>query len=466
MRVTDLPQDDSPFPVPGSPGPSARLRLWQRIMLALMIVGYAGFYLCRSHFSVAKPLLIQEFHGHGLDKAVLGDIAFYGTLAYAFGKFINGSLTDFLGGKRMFLVGMGGAVLFSVLFGLSGTVPLFTLAWMMNRLIQSTGWVGITKMTARWFSFATYGSAMGLISLSYLFGDFLSRQFLGQLIEWHFGWRQVFLIAAGVLFCIFVVTLVVLKESPREVGAEEPEANPENLFGSGGQKERPQGLADLLLPLVRSPRFWLVCILSFGFTVLRETFNDWTPTYLNEIGHMSVADAGKASSYFPLFGGLSVLFCGWLSDRLGHNGRAALIFIGLALVIPALYVLSVSTPGSQLSSILILGGIGFVTLGPYAFLAGAISLDFGGKKGSATAAGWIDGIGYIGGSVIAGKTIGSIAEKQGWHPAFYLLTIIAICSTVAAGLYWLLQAAAGRRIDASREIAIGDPEVVVPDETG
>jgi OPA family glycerol-3-phosphate transporter-like MFS transporter len=335
---------------------------------------------------------------------------------------------------------MAGAIFFSVFFGQSGTVPLFTLAWMGNRLLQSMGWTSIAKITSRWFSFSTYGAVMGFISLSYLFGDFLSRQLLSQLIAWHLGWRQVFFAAAGVLASIFLVTVLLLKESPQAVGAEEPPANPDNLFGVEGNSARPLGLADLLLPLLRSPRFWLVCVLSFGFTVLRETFNDWTPTYLTEVGHMSVADAGKASSYFPLFGGISVLFCGWLSDRLGRAGRAAIIFCGLAMVIPALYALSAIKPGSQLTAILMLGGIGFVTLGPYAFLAGALSLDFGGKKGSATAAGWIDGIGYIGGSLIAGKTIGKIAETQGWRPAFLLLTMIAIGSSVAAGLYWLLQA--------------------------
>ena len=97
--------------------------------------------------------------------------------------------------------GMAGAVLFSVLFGLSGTIPLFTLAWMGNRLIQSAGWVGMTKMTSRWFPFTAFGATMGFISLSYLFGDFLSRQFLSQLIAWHFGWRQLFFAAAGVLAC-------------------------------------------------------------------------------------------------------------------------------------------------------------------------------------------------------------------------------------------------------------------------
>ncbi len=442
--VVELSAKESASGTPPSSGAN-RLLLWQRITLALMIVGYAGFYLCRSDFALAKPELLREFHGRGLDKAVLGKMASFGTLAYAIGKFFNGSFADFLGGKRMFLVGMGGAVLFTVMFGLSGTVPLFTLAWILNRLVQSTGWVGMTKMASRWFSFSAYGSAMALISLSYLFGDFVSRQFLSQLIAWHFGWRQLFMVAAAVLSIIFIVTLLLLRESPREVDAPEPNANPDNLYGSSGQDESPKGLGDLLLPLLSSPRFWLVCALSFGFTVMRETFNDWTPTYLTEIAKMSAADAGKASSYFPLFGGLSVLFCGWLSDRLGPSGRAAIIFVGLLLVIPALYGLSAFNPGSQLTSILILGGIGFVTLGPYAFLGGAISLDFGGKKGSATAAGWIDGVGYIGGSIIAGQTIGTIAETHGWKPAFQLLTVIAVVSCLAAGIYWFMQARAGRR---------------------
>ena len=266
--------------IPGVTPSRAKLELWQRITLALLVTGYAGYYLCRSHFAVAKPLLLHEFHGQGLDKAVLGDIAFCGTLAYAAGKFANGSIADFVGGRRMFLTGMAGAILFSVLFGLSGTVPLFMFAWVGNRLLQSMGWVGTTRLTARRFPFSTYGTAMGILSLSYLFGDFLSRQFLSQLIAWHFGWRHLFFAAAGVLACIFIVTALLLKESPTVIGAPEPP--PDNLFGTEGQSVRPHGMADLLLPLLRSPRFWLVCILSFGFTVLRETFNDWTPTYLTK----------------------------------------------------------------------------------------------------------------------------------------------------------------------------------------
>ena len=40
---------------------------------------------------------------------------------------------------------------------------------------------------------------MGVISLSFLFGDALARSFMGCLIDAGLGWRGVFWVAAGVL---------------------------------------------------------------------------------------------------------------------------------------------------------------------------------------------------------------------------------------------------------------------------
>jgi OPA family glycerol-3-phosphate transporter-like MFS transporter len=283
---------------------------------------------------------------------------------------------------------------------------------------------------------------MGLISLSYLFGDFLSRLFLGTLIRkdgLHLGWRAVFFVAAAVLGVIFLVTLFLLKESPKDVGADEPHANPENVYGKQGDEAAKENLLALLRPLLVSPTFWVVCVLSFGFTMLRETFNDWIPTYLHEVVKMEEGAAGQASSLFPLFGGLSVLLAGFLSDRIGRTGRAAIIFGGLILTTPAIFALAhVDFHGSQTLPVVVLGGIAFVMLGPYSFLAGAIGLDFGGKRGGATACGWIDGIGYIGG-MMAGNMIGGIAEHQGWSAAFVTLTIVAALTCIAATVYLYLQ---------------------------
>jgi sugar phosphate permease len=44
---------------------------------------------------------------------------------------------------------MAGSILFTILFGLGGGIPLFTLAWIGNRLVQSMGWAGMIKITSR-----------------------------------------------------------------------------------------------------------------------------------------------------------------------------------------------------------------------------------------------------------------------------------------------------------------------------
>jgi sugar phosphate permease len=165
---------------------STRLLRWQVLTVSLMVIGYSGYYLCRSNFSVALPMIIQELGSRGVPadmaKIRLGFIASLGVLAYAIGKFVSGGLSDFLGGRRTFLGGMAGSVLFTVVFALSGGIPLFTLAWTGNRLVQSLGWVGMVKISSRWFSFSSYGTVMGIVSLSFLFGDAAARQFLAVLI--------------------------------------------------------------------------------------------------------------------------------------------------------------------------------------------------------------------------------------------------------------------------------------------
>ena len=120
-------------------------------------------------------LLIAELHGRGMEtgaaQLAIGAIASYGVLAYAIGKFLSGGLADRFGGKRNFLFGMGGSILFTLVFASSGALPVFTLAWMGNRLVQSLGWAGAVKIVSRWFSHRRYGAVMGIMSLSFLFGD-------------------------------------------------------------------------------------------------------------------------------------------------------------------------------------------------------------------------------------------------------------------------------------------------------
>ncbi len=130
-----------------------------------------------------------------------------------------------------------------------------------------------------------------------------------------------------------------------------------------------------------------------------------------------------------------MLLSGFLSDRLGRHGRAAIILFGLLLTTITLVVIaSANFRGSQLWPVVLVTLVAFVLIGPYSYLAGAISLDFGGKQGSATASGLIDGVGYLGG-VLAGNAVAGISVMWGWTGAFTALAGIAVLSSLVAGLY-------------------------------
>jgi OPA family glycerol-3-phosphate transporter-like MFS transporter len=409
-----------------------------------MVVGYSGCYLCRSNFSVMLTSIADELVAAGLSPELarirLGQVATVGVLAYTVGKFVTGSIADFLGGRRNVLFGMFGSVLFTILFAVSGGLPLFTLAWFGNRAVQSLCWTGMVKITGRWFSYSTYGTAMGVISLSYLFGDAAARWFMSLLIELGLGWRDVFWAAAGVLLLLTIANWLWLKESPRDIGFEEPIANPLNVYGeTTAEDDPPTSLRSLLVPLLTSPEFIVVCLLSLGLTLLRETFNLWTPTYFTEVVGSSPSQAAAQSAWFPLLGGASVLLAGWIGDRLGPTGRAAVILTGSALAGIVMWALaSFDFTGSTIAAVALVALVGFLMLGPYSYLAGAISLDLGGKRGAATACGIIDGVGYLGG-MLAGDSVARLSVAYGWTGAFRALACVAALTSVAAAVFLTIQ---------------------------
>src|SRR5277367_2066135 len=304
-------------------GAARSLRLRQILVVFLLFGGYAALYFCRADLAVATPMLVEELGKHGVSHADaivrMGSIASFGVLAYALGKLFLGGLGDFWGGRVSFLIGLGGATAFTLMFASGLSLPLFTIAWIGNRLTQSIAWAGLIKVTSRWFDYSSYGMIIGILSISYLFGDAAARQWMGMLIEHGFGWRVLFYFAAAVVALLLVLNFFFLRESRLDAGFVEAKPNPLNLFAAS--ESRPQSLSELLLPLIRSRAFLLVCLLSLGCTIIRESFNFWTPSYLREYLGYSTSSAARMSAVFPGVGAVSVLATGWLSDRLGVNGR-------------------------------------------------------------------------------------------------------------------------------------------------
>ncbi|CAN0311652.1 unnamed protein product [Phaeothamnion confervicola] len=88
----------------------------------------------------------------------------------------------------------------------------------------------------------------------------------------------------------------------------------------------------------------------------------------------------------------------------------------------------------QFFPVILTCAVALLLLGPYCFLGGAISMELGGSKGSATAAGLVDAAGYIGGT-LSGVAVGAMAQKWGWGGAFTTLAAFSLMVCLASAAY-------------------------------
>lgn len=412
--------------------------IWHILTFGLLLVGYMGYYLCRTNWAVITPLILQEYDLMQMTKAHIQWIGSVGIAMYMIGKVVNGVIGDFAGGKIMFVAGMASSVIATLFMGFATGFTVLLVGWAANRLAQSMGWGAIVKTTALWFSHWQYGRIMGFLSLSFLFGDSLARVLLGELIEQGVGWRGIVFYSAAILSGIALLTWWFMPHHPRRYRIAPAVENPRNLFRghTGSDDEQPHHLWDLLRPYLGSRAFWLVAIMSFGLTGMREIINQWSATYLNEVTNLSAANAARYSALFSFVGGISAVLAGILTDRFTHGKKGAMILWAMvALMLVFLFFFLLGENAGIRMTLVGLSVIGFLLIGPYTFLAGAIVLDLGGKRGTATGVGLVDGIGYLG-ALVTGIVAGILITGISWHYVFLLLTLLSLLTATAAWLYW------------------------------
>jgi len=119
---------------------------------AVLIVVYGGFYLLRTNFKAAQPLLKEQA---GLSTAELGTIGFAFSLTYGFGGLILGFLCDGRNTKRIlgFLLVSAGVVsvlVGGVLLSVNHPMGIMVLLWSLNGLAQAPGGPCCNSTMNRW----------------------------------------------------------------------------------------------------------------------------------------------------------------------------------------------------------------------------------------------------------------------------------------------------------------------------
>ena len=157
--------------------------------------------------------------------------------------------------------------------------------------------------------------------------------------------------------------------------------------------------------------------------VRRSTIDSWYPKYFKELylpaGMQSVASflPYQATVWGIALCGIAGGFAfGIASDRVFGGRRAPVITFGFAGMITFLLMFALSDylglgpwPGAICLSLL-----SFFVNGAHGMIGGALSMDFGGRKAAATAAGLFDGMQYLASSFV-GIGMGWMLDHWGWH---------------------------------------------------
>jgi OPA family glycerol-3-phosphate transporter-like MFS transporter len=215
----------------------------------------------------------------------------------------------------------------------------------------------------------------------------------------------------------FLVNLKWMQNSPKEAGLEEFDTGDDVDMGG----DRPS-VREIIAKVFASRAMWMIALgsMMIGF-VRRSVVDAWWPKYFVDFHG---ADKTMFATYLPyliatwgiaLAGIAGGFVFGIASDRRFGGRRAPVIafgFIGMAIVL-AFFTLSDHLNLGPIIAACCLVLLSFCVNGAHGMIGGAASMDFGGKKAAATAAGLFDGMQYLAGAFV-GMGVGYITANWGW----------------------------------------------------
>jgi len=389
-----------------------------------LIIGflYALFYMSRYNFSSIAPSLLKQFHWV---KSDLGIFEMIMPLVYGLSVVFNGPIADRVGGKKAFLFGATGAVLMNFLFGLSAfygpSMSKETLKWTLaaiwgaNGYFQSFGALSIVKINAQWFHIRERGTFAAIFGVLIRFGLILAFSGVPIVIRympWYWGfWAPAILVAA-----IALATFMFVKDTPLQAGYSGMDTGE-----ADGADETRVKVTDVLRKVFASPTMWVIAVgsMMIGF-VRRSVVDAWWPVYLKEVHHVASGTAWtrQITAWGIALAGIAGGFAfGISSDRVFKGRRAPVVvigFLGMALTL-AVFWLGDAVAMSTWFGVTCLVTLSFFVNGAHGMIGGAASMDFGGRKAAASAAGLFDGMQYLAGAFV-GLAVGYITQgANGWQ---------------------------------------------------
>ena len=374
-------------------------------------LGYGVFYTCRLSLSVAKKPMLEA---GVLDVAQMGKVGFVLLFVYAFGKFINGFLSDRSNIRRFISSALLASAVVNLLFGFNNTFWAFLILWGLNGWFQSIGSAPCVVSLCQLFSNRERGSYYGLWAASHSIGEgitFVGTAALVAVLGWRWGFIGPGLLALGVALILFKT----LRDRPQTYGL--PHVSEYKEDDSAGPPMK-GSVGALQLEVIKSPVIWILGLSSASMYMARYAMNNWGIFYLQEAKGYGLVEAGGILAFYPILGLFGASLCGIISDRLFSSRRNIPTLLYGLLLIGSMSLFFYGPSGQRWLDILSVSLFGFAIGGLIVFLAGLTVLDAFSKRAAGAVKGILGLFSYLGAAAqdwISGSLIqaGHFVDAQG-----------------------------------------------------
>lgn len=400
---------------------------------------YALLYMGRYNLTVSKNAL-----GDLMTKADFGLIFGVGAVVYALSFLINGPLVDRIGGRKGILIAALGAGSMNLAMGIylkhvlsspnpssANLVLVFSILYGANMYFQSYGAVSIVKVNAHWFHVNERGTFSGIFGIMISSGIFLAFDVTSRILksplvagkgfEGGDALWWAFLTPALLLFLFFVVEFFVLRDTPGKAGFKNFDTGDAS---SGEDIEEKVPPFQLIKKILTNPVILTIAGIEFCTGILRNGVMHWYPIYAKEQLLLGL----KGGWAFTLDNwGLILMFAGILggniagivSDKIFQSRRApSAAFLYGILTISVIVMIPSLNNGWILAVLIFVMSISVI--GTHGLLSGTATMDFGGRKGAATAVGVIDGFVYLG-TAVQSFSLGFLTSKNWSYWPLFLI---------------------------------------------
>lgn len=415
---------------------------WEMRMVISMCLGYGLLMLCRTVVGVAGPAMLAD-PALSLDTASFGAILGWGTAGNLSGKLTTGVLADKLGGTMVFIWAVGLAAVATFIFGtLSSNLAFFAL-YFLTVFAKSAGWPSMANIIRDSFEKTKHGGVWGLIATSSRVSSVVTTLLVSSLLL-VMSWRGLFFMTGALALVGATLLPKYLRDSLKSSEGDASASVTAESLSTGSKEHSLNGVAtrSAILIFISNPRFWLISLGVSSLAVLFE-FQVFIPIYLSETFSLMPAQAGMASTAFPLGCLVAVLSGGFIYDRLSKKNIVYTMSANLTVAVLCLLglrFLGINELGASfelVTTVVLISVFGFAISPAYYIPMSVFSIGFGGKH-CGLLVGLIDAFAYFG-AMMFDFIGGAVASREGgWEDFILILIVTSILATVIMTLFLYL----------------------------